>query len=323
MNIDTVKERLSLAHGDAVTIVESTYVDFKKHATFIDHEFGEWRALVYAICRGGRHPERFMTTKRITLEEAERRVFARHGSIVSIKKDTWTKQNDLCTFIDVEFGEWTARLVNVLSGIGHPKRLAARRSEVNKLSVEDVNERLTQVHGQNVKLTGVYTNICAPCEFTDIEFGQFTALPVNVLRGAGHIRRAVRRRRETSLERFGFEHPMQNNEVFTKNMRKRRMHRKATHWKTGQELDCLGSWEVKFVDWLTKNKYDFIWQPRAFKMPNGKSYRPDAFIIDMNLWVDVKGYYSPSSRAKCEWFKTIMSNFEVWEKDMLVELGII
>ena len=58
-------------------------------------------------------------------------------------------------------------------------------------------------------------------------------------------------------------------------------------------------------------------------MPDGHTYRPDVFIIDMNLWVEIKGYFTEPSRRKCEWFKTIMPNFEVWQKDKLLELGIL
>jgi hypothetical protein len=323
MDISEVKKRLFAAHGESVTIIESTFVGFKKKASFNDSEYGPWDAFVYAVCRGGRHPERFRETRRTTPEEANRRLLEKHGSIITIDPTTWKNGSQCCTFIDVEFGKFDAQLCNVLSGIGHPERVKKQRGDSQRMTEDEIRCILKQQHNNIVELVGPYLGACVPCIFRDVEFGEFTALPLNVLRGTGHIKRAVKRRQQTSIERFGTTHHMQNTEVFLKNMRKQRHHYKEVHWKSQQILDCTGTWEVATVRWLNERKIDFIWQPRAFKMPNGKTYRPDAFIIDMNLWIDVKGYFPETSRFKCDWFKTIMPNFEVWQNDKLHELGIL
>ncbi len=47
------------------------------------------------------------------------------------------------------------------------------------------------------------------------------------------------------------------------------------------------------------------------------------YLIERDLWVDVKGWYPKKWQEKCEWFKTVMPNFELWFKDRLQELGIL
>lgn len=323
MDVSLVRDRLRSAHGDLVDIDESTYVGFKRRATFIDREFGRWDALVYAVCRGTRHPERFRTLKRIGLIEAEKRLLDKHGDVIKIKPETWSNGSKTCTFVDVEFGEFENHLCNVLNGIGHPLRVKRSRSESQRLSIDQIRERVRSIHRSNVEVVGPYISMCHPCLFRDIDFGEFTALPVNVCRGTGHIKRAVKRREQTSIERFGVNHPMQNTDVFLKHSRKQRHHYRAIHWRTQQDLDCIGTWELATVRWLNERQIDFIWQPKAFRMPDGRTYRPDAYIIDMDLWIDIKGYFPEVSKKKCEWFKSIMPNFEIWSKDKLLEHGIL
>ena len=45
-------------HGDNVIIDESTYIMADKKAKFIDKEYGEWWAFVFAVIRGSGHPKR-------------------------------------------------------------------------------------------------------------------------------------------------------------------------------------------------------------------------------------------------------------------------
>lgn len=323
MDVQTVTQRILEAHGDTVAIVESTYVGFKKKAMFIDSTFGSWNALVYAVCRGQRHPERFRSMRRITFEEAEKRIKNKHGELVSIKHETWTKASNKCTFIDVDYGEWNAYLCNVLAGIGHPNRVQQHRHDAQCLSIAELQIMVNKCHDELVKVVGPYVNMGTKCLFTDVEFGNFEALPLNVVRGCGHIKRAVERRRQTSQKRYGTDHHMQNDDIFHKNLRSQRKHIKAVHWKTGEILDCINTWEYATVKWLNARREDFLWQPKAFKMPDGRTYRPDAYLSERNLWIDIKGWYPKNRQDKCEWFKSVMSNFELWFKEKLIELGIL
>lgn len=272
MDIAEVKRRLHVAHGDTVSIDESTYVGFKRQATFIDRDYGKWIAYVYAICRGQRHKQRFLDNKP--------------------KKPKLVK----------------------------PKR---SRGEIQRYTLEEIQE-LLNAKAPNTKIIGPYHGMNVKCKFLDIDFGEFEAFPMNVVhKGSGHIKRAVKRREETSIKKFGTRHHMQNDAQFLKHLKAQRKHIKELHWKTKEILNCINNWELAFVRWCNEKKLDFLWQPKAFTMPDGHTYRPDAYIIGMDLWIDIKGYYPESSRKKCEWFKSIMPNFEVWRKDDLIKHGIL
>lgn len=100
-------------------------------------------------------------------------------------------------------------------------------------------------------------------------------------------------------------------------------HYKRIHWKTNQLLDCVGSYEAKTIDYLNFKKINFAWQPKVFTMPNGKTYRPDLFLIDQDKWIEIKGYMRDYSQLKWNWFLTIYPNSELWDKTKLKEMGIL
>jgi hypothetical protein len=95
------------------------------------------------------------------------------------------------------------------------------------------------------------------------------------------------------------------------------------HWKTGEELACVGSYEVKTVEYFNKNRIEFLWQSKTFKMPNDKTYRPDAYLIEEDKWVEIKGYFWQHSGKKWEWFHSNYPNSELWNREKLEEMGIL
>lgn len=97
----------------------------------------------------------------------------------------------------------------------------------------------------------------------------------------------------------------------------------VVHWKTGQELICQGSWEKRTVEYLNKNKINFRWQPRSFKMPDGRKYFPDCYLYSTKKWIEIKGYFWDDAQEKWEWFQTIKSNSELWNKAKLKQMGIL
>ena len=58
-------------------------------------------------------------------------------------------------------------------------------------------------------------------------------------------------------------------------------------------------------------------------MPNGKTYRPDLYLADSNLWIEIKGYMREGSKIKWEWFHSICPNSELWNKKFLKSMKII
>ena len=324
INIKTVKQRIAAKHGSTIQIVESTFTGFKKHACFIDIDYGEWKALVYAICRGQRHPERFRVAQQITLEETQHRLKKYHKGLITIKSETFEGASKPAIFIDIDFGEWESILPNVLNGLGHPDRVKKHQSDWRRYTTEKINKLLKEKHSDTVKLVGDYTGMKNKCRFIDIDFGEFEAFPGNVIhKGTGHPKRAILRREQTSLQHYGTCHPMQNDQIFLKQLKSMRKHVRLQHWKTNEEMYCANRWEAKVACWFNERYIDYLWQPKTFKMPNGKTYRPDLYIIDWNKWIEIKGYFRESSRKKWEWFQTIMPNSELWDKSKLKELDIL
>lgn len=99
-----------------------------------------------------------------------------------------------------------------------------------------------------------------------------------------------------------------------------------THWRTQEELVCVGSYECAFVKWCNVNQIDFDWQI-PFRMPDKRTYIVDAFIKTgefANTWIEIKGFMSKVGREKWEWFRTEhQTNSALWCQKQLLELGIL
>ena len=132
------------------------------------------------------------------------------------------------------------------------------------------------------------------------------------------------KRRATNLDRYGVEHPTQDLNIAIRSVRTRRNRFTRLHWKTNEELTCIGSYEVKTVDYLNENKTEFSWQPRIFKLSTGRTYRPDLYLTNSDLWIEIKGRFLGESEAKWNEFHTeIQPNSELWNKEKLKEMGIL
>jgi hypothetical protein len=116
---------------------------------------------------------------------------------------------------------------------------------------------------------------------------------------------------------------MQNDVQFLKHLKSQRKHLKVAYWLNSQPLHCMNNWEAAVVRYLNNLQIEFLWQPKAFRMPDGRTYRPDLFLIKENIWVEIKGYFPEQSREKWTWFQTIYPNSELWDKVKLTELGIL
>ena len=319
-----MEERLKAAHSGLVEIEEASFVGFKKRALFRDREYGEWTAYVYAVCRGGRHPDRAAAARTKSPKKFKAELERALGHLVTLKEGSFKGLTKKATFVDCDYGEWVACPQNVLRGKGHPDRASKIRAESKTIDVEDIRMRLQQIHQGKVALTGPYLGMLKKTTFRDEDYGEFEALPANVIHKATrHPKGAPDRRVKAFLERFGVRHHLQNDEQFKRAWKSRCAQYEEAHWKTGSQLVCTARWELKVVRWLNENKLDYLWQPKAFKMPNGRTYRPDAYVIPWDTWIEVKGYMQPQSQAKWEWFQSVYPNSELWDKTRLLELGIL
>lgn len=94
------------------------------------------------------------------------------------------------------------------------------------------------------------------------------------------------------------------------------------HWKTNQELVCRGSWEPKVVDYLNEKNINFNWQI-PINLPNGRLYIVDLYLPDQDIWVEIKGYSRESFQKKWIVFQEMYPNSVIWDKDILVQMGVL
>ena len=131
------------------------------------------------------------------------------------------------------------------------------------------------------------------------------------------------KRKETCLERYGVDNPVKNRDIALKCIGSQTKTTVRFHWKTSEELICQGGYEPKVVDYLNANQINFNWQPQTFKMPSGKTYRPDTYLPDQGVWVEIKGYFRKDAQEKWDWFKTEYPTAELWNKEKLKEMGVL
>lgn len=103
-----------------------------------------------------------------------------------------------------------------------------------------------------------------------------------------------------------------------------------SHWKTGKEVVCVGSFEKATVEYLNKNRVNYEWHSRCFETeiltPTGKKsfYTPDLYLPDQNLWIEIKGFFrDEESKLKWEWFHQTYPNSEIWFEEQLLQKGIL
>jgi hypothetical protein len=108
---------------------ESTYIDTKHKAKFIDREFGEFWAVPNFIRNGGNHPER---SKQSTIQAhtySMDYIKSKFPDFIILKSPLEFTMTTKCIFIDVEFGEFQSTPSYILNGHYHPKRGEIARKE--------------------------------------------------------------------------------------------------------------------------------------------------------------------------------------------------
>lgn len=320
LTIDEVRLRLP----SYLTIDGSTYIDTQTKARFIDEKYGEfWRipndifsALKKTPNNSIGHKQRSRDASKSTYESLQNRM-PKH---LKIKQDTFNGSVTPCIIIDSEYGEFLASpCLVVLKKAKHPDRPSKKQGP--KYDPEDIQKKLPS-YISLVKDT--YINITTKCSFIDTLYGEFTAIPDNVIRGHGHPDRGIAKKINTNISRYGCRNPLSNQDVYRKTILSSRNLYKKTHWETNEGLLCRGTWEAKVVDYLNQNKIRFEWQIRI-DLPSGNKYYVDLFLSETNTWVEIKGWLDRDNETKEKWlwFHENYPNSELWQKEKLKSLGIL
>lgn len=261
----------------------------------------------------------------LTIEQIRQRLLKVHKGSVILKEDTYVNITTKAVFIDIEYGEWSAKpymVVNLKNR--NPKRALVETAKKRMLTLEEIEKRVFIAHGDRVKnVAETYTKSKNKATFVDSIHGEWSATPYEVVRGRGHPSNSLTKIRQTNLSRYGVDHLSKDPKHALKIAKKLANTTIKNHWKTGEELVCQAGWEPKVVDYLNSNKINYIWQPKTFTLPNESTFRPDFFDQDRNVWVEIKGYMRSRSKIKWDWFKTQFTTAELWNKKVLIGLGIL
>ena len=83
------------------------------------------------------------------------------------------------------------------------------------------------------------------------------------------------------------------------------------------------TWEASTADYLTHNNFDWYYEVTTFKLSELLSYRPDFYLPELNLYIEVKGLLFDTDIKKIELFRSLGYILELWDKSVLLEKGII
>ena len=61
--------------------------------------------------------------------------------------------------------------------------------------------------------------------------------------------------------------------------------------KNGKIVKCRSGFEVLYANYLLKNNINFEYEPKCFKLDNGKRYTPDFYLIDEDKYIEIKGSF--------------------------------
>jgi len=233
--------------------------------------------------------------KKLTEKEILGKVFEVHGNLVKIDLNTYDGYDGKSRFIDIDFGEWYATLHNVMNGHSHPKRGNEKRKQtcLEKYGVNSV------------------------CKLDDIKIQkQLTCIKNYGVSNPQKSKIIRKKTQETNLIKYGVKAPIQNKNVAAKNAKAQNNSCILFHWKTNEELVCVGSYEKRVIEHLNKNQVDFDFQI-PFDMPDGRRYFVDLHLKEQNLWVEIKGWFRGDGKEKWDWFHSEYPNSELWNEQFL------
>lgn len=99
--------------------------------------------------------------------------------------------------------------------------------------------------------------------------------------------------------------------------------------KNNNKIWLRSSYEEKFAIYLDTNNINWVYEPQAFPIVYGKSnkegtYRPDFYLVDLDKYIEVKGWWRDDALEKYEAFVNQYPHLiiEVYDKKKLRELGI-
>jgi len=91
--------------------------------------------------------------------------------------------------------------------------------------------------------------------------------------------------------------------------------------KDGEVVSMRSRWEVAYARYLDHNDGAWEYEPQTFILSNGSSYTPDFYLSGDHVYVEIKGWLTPSSQKKIDEFKA-SHKLRLLLKNDLINLGI-
>lgn len=105
-----------------------------------------------------------------------------------------------------------------------------------------------------------------------------------------------------------------NNKMFGKKAKHgKRIKYKGTYYRS--------TWEANFAKFLDLSGIKYRYEPEVFDLGN-TTYRPDFYIPEWDLWIEIKGWFKKDAKKKIKLFKLIVNkNLKILMKKDLENFG--
>lgn len=336
LTIDQVKEKLFKVHGNVITLDGSTYKNTHTKCRFIDKDFGSWFAVPNNVLGGHGHSKRGNNEVRINtcLKKYGTKHHLQNKSIFAKQQQTNLESYGVKNISELESTKERVKQTNlenydVTCVFKSPKiKEKIKKANLEKYGVEYISQsagvqekiKKTNLDKYGVERASQSAEIQEKIKNTNMErYGFDYATQSECIK---------EKTKKTNIERYGVEYTSQNRTLALKMARGANSSKILYHWKSKQEIVCVGSYEVRVIEYLNLNHTEYSWQPKVFIMPPGlngkqKTYRPDLYLENENKWIEIKGYFRKDAREKWEWFTSQHTNSELWDKAKLKEMKII
>lgn len=124
---------------------------------------------------------------------------------------------------------------------------------------------------------------------------------------------------------WGHNARSQNKERGISIVRKIGKHKFPYFSEGGNLIKMRSSWEVRYAEFLDIQEIIWIYEPKMFKLSNGKRYLPDFYLPKTNEFHEVKGWMSPEAIEKIDLFKKEYpkEKLVLVDKCVMLELGLL
>lgn len=75
-------------------------------------------------------------------------------------------------------------------------------------------------------------------------------------------------------------------------------------------INMRSSWEVAYAKYLDRNKVKWLYEPKTFDL-GGMTYTPDFYLIEKEIYIEIKGYLSLEGKNKINLFRKNFSNLNL------------